>query len=263
MDTDLSLTQEILKVIAIFVTNLNRPKLPENCEKNSSKRGRMTKMVKALKLSNELEKKALADEDIETKECPKDGYHKAENDSNNEDHASMDEMNEPETEIPENIKFLRETIQHCRHFISMIGRPHWQLLSMEIVGESMLQVQMQENELLPLVHLVWQPLKLLFSSNNLFVVEKAFHVLRIMAQCAKNFIRRRTLDDIFPDLVTYIKKLQIMVNDRGLQQTMAARYSIVKDSTVILVVNSKIVQIRPTVKAVSTKISKKAKTALR
>ena len=139
----------------------------------------------------------------------------------------------------------------------MIGRPHWQLLSMEIVGESMLQVQMQENELLPLVHLVWQPLKLLFSSNNLFVVEKAFHVLRIMAQCAKNFIRRRTLDDIFPDLVTYIKKLQIMVNDRGLQQTMAARYSIVKDSTVILVVNSKIVQIRPTVKVVSTKISKK------
>ena len=78
MDTDLSLTQEILKVIAIFVTNLNRPKLPaENCQKNSSKRGRMTEMVKALKLSNELEKKALADEDIETKECPKDGYHKA------------------------------------------------------------------------------------------------------------------------------------------------------------------------------------------
>merc|ERR1712051_147177 len=185
----------------------------------------MTKMVKALKLSNELEKKALADEDIEIEECPKEGYHKAENDSNNEGHQSRDQVHEPATEIPENIKFLRETIQHCRHFISMIGRPHWQLLSMEIVGESMLQVQMQENELLPLVHLVWQPLKLLFSSNNLFVVEKAFHVLRIMAQCAKNFIRRRTLDDIFPDLVTYIKKLQIMVNARGLQQTMAARQS--------------------------------------
>ena len=34
-------------------------------------------------------------------------------------------------------------------------------------------------------------------------------------------------------------------------------YSIVKDSSADLVVNSKIVQIRPTVKAVSTKISKK------
>ena len=36
-------------------------------------------------------------------------------------------------------------------------------------------------------------------------------------------------------------------------------YSIVKDSSADLGVNSKIVQIRPTVKAVSTKISKKNK----
>ena len=56
---------------------------------------------------------------------------------------------------------------------------------MEIVGEAILQIKMEENELLPLVHLSWQPLKLLFNSNNLFVVEKAFNVLRIMAQCAK------------------------------------------------------------------------------
>ena len=40
-------------------------------------------------------------------------------------------------------------------------------------------------------------------------------------------------------------------------------YSIVKDSSADLGVSSKIVEIRPTVKAVSTKISKKAKTALR
>ena len=46
-----------------------------------------------------------------------------------------------------------------------------------------------------------------------------------MAKCAKEFIRRRTLDDVFPDLLTYIKKLQVMVADRGLQQTMAARQS--------------------------------------
>ena len=38
---------------------------------------------------------------------------------------------------------------------------------------------------------------------------------------------------------------------------MPSTYSIVKDSSADLGVNSKIVQIRPTVKAVSTKISKK------
>ena len=38
---------------------------------------------------------------------------------------------------------------------------------------------------------------------------------------------------------------------------MFMKYSIVKDRSADLGVNSKIVQIRPTVKAVSTKISKK------
>ena len=41
-----------------------------------------------------------------------------------------------------------------------------------------------------------------------------------------------------------------------IRKFMAFRYSIVKDSSADLGVNSKIVQIRPTVKAVCTKISK-------
>ena len=66
MDTDLSLTQEILSVIAIFVTNLNRTSevQDKNKDEKLSKCGRMTKMIQALKYSNELEKKALEDEEI-------------------------------------------------------------------------------------------------------------------------------------------------------------------------------------------------------
>ena len=92
-----------------------------------------------------MEKKALADEEIERVNCPEDGFHKSESDIH-EDHASssMEEEDESQQSLPENIKFLRETIQHCRHFISMVARPHWQLLSMEIVGEAILQIQMQE-----------------------------------------------------------------------------------------------------------------------
>ena len=47
----------------------------------------------------------------------------------------------------------------------------------------------------------------------------------------------------------YVKKLSFW--------KMGKTYSIIKDSSADLGVNSKIVQIRPTVKAVSTKISKK------
>ena len=48
MDTDVSLTQEILSIIAIFVTNINRKNLQkqDSSAEKSSKCGRMTKMIK-------------------------------------------------------------------------------------------------------------------------------------------------------------------------------------------------------------------------
>ena len=74
-------------------------------------------------------------------------------------------------------------------------------------------------------------------------------------------MHRRTLHFILDALLklsvgsrTEIRDLEIRWYEKYL--CMAFFYSIVKDSSVDLGVNSKIVQIRPTVKAVSTKISK-------
>lgn len=65
------------------------------------------------------------------------------------------------------------------------------------------------DEVLPLVHQSWKPLKLLFNCDNLFVVAKAFHVLRVIGQVAKDFIHRRALSDVFPSVARYITKLQV------------------------------------------------------
>jgi hypothetical protein len=81
---------------------------------------------------------------------------------------------------------------------------------MKMSFECIFVCSIYRNELLPLVHQTWQPLKLLFSSSNIFVVDKAFHVLRVLALCAKDFIRKRTLDDVFPNLVKYLRKLQVV-----------------------------------------------------
>ena len=84
---------------------------------------------------------------------------------------------------------------------------------------------MERDELLPLVHQCWQPLKLLFQSNNIFIVAKAFQLLHVFARCAKEFIHRRTLTDVFPPIVSYLDKLNHMVKDREMHQTMIARQS--------------------------------------
>ena len=57
--------------------------------------------------------------------------------------ANYNEDEKPKI-VPENVKFLRETIRHCRHFISMVANPQWQLLSMEIVSEAMLRIQLEQ-----------------------------------------------------------------------------------------------------------------------
>ncbi|QQP57223.1 TELO2interacting protein 1 -like protein [Caligus rogercresseyi] len=70
-----------------------------------------------------------------------------------------------------------------------------------------------DDELLPLVHQIWQPLKLLFESNNIFVVDRAFSLLNTLALSAKDFIRRRSEQDVFPHILKYLSHLKsLMLN---------------------------------------------------
>ena len=78
---------------------------------------------------------------------------------------------------------------------------------------------------MPLVHQSWQPLKLLFHSNNIFIVAKAFDLLHVFAIYAKEFIHRRTLTDVIPPIMSYLKKLTLMAKDREMHQTLIARQS--------------------------------------
>ena len=92
----------------------------------------------ALQHADDLERKVLDDEEI-LAPCPEEGFHTDEK----EEMANYNEDEKPKI-VPENVKFLRETIRHCRHFISMVANPQWQLLSMEIVSEAMLRIQLEQ-----------------------------------------------------------------------------------------------------------------------
>ena len=47
----------------------------------------------------------------------------------------------------------------------------------------------------------------------------------MFAKCAKDFIHKRTLTDVFPPIMNYLKKLTIMAKDREMHQTLIARQS--------------------------------------
>ena len=52
---------------------------------------------------------------------------------------------------------------------------------------------------------------MLFDSDNIFMVDRAFAVLRVFAAAARDFIHRRTLTDVFPVLLKYVRRLQVRV----------------------------------------------------
>ena len=46
--------------------------------------------------------------------------------------------------VPDPIKFLQKTVEHTRHFVSMVACPQWQLTALEIVANAVLIIKMDQ-----------------------------------------------------------------------------------------------------------------------
>lgn len=132
IDPDKSVTTEILQVINIFTKAFVEQNQSPNCKATSNKtelednfeKGVVTKLLQNLMSSDEIQKKFLED-DMDEIHCPETGFHTDIQDEN----VSYDTENEEIKVVSDKTKFLRKTIQHSRHFISMVNCPQWQLLS--------------------------------------------------------------------------------------------------------------------------------------
>jgi Fe-S-cluster-containing dehydrogenase component len=97
-----------------------------------------------------LEKKALAAEEedcehFDNVKCPEEGFHgEKERRQDDDDEHNLGDGDDKQQETPERVKFLREAIKHCRHFISMVACPQWQLIAMEIVAKAILGLKMEK-----------------------------------------------------------------------------------------------------------------------
>ena len=183
-------------------------------EKEENKKGLVTRMI--LELEEERRANKKADEDIlAAVNCPSDGFH-GEEARTEPTEEEMEEESDPELNADQT--FLKVVVEHVRHFVSMSGQPGWQLAALAsltccldlLASTPGQQPGQRQTILLPLVHQAWHPLKLLFRSTNIFIVDEAFRCLVVMANCARDFIRKRTLTDVLPPLLTFFKTLQVV-----------------------------------------------------
>ena len=228
-------TIKILDIVQVFVGAM-KEKMQSEQEDDVRKKsdivlknqGLVTKMI--LKLEEERKKdEELAEQLLK---CPEDGFHEKKECDENEDNME-ENNNEVEEKMTIEQKWLEIVIQNTRHFISMQGKPQWQISSINIVS-TCLQLLAgthgqapgeKQTRVLPLVHLTWQPLKLCFKSSNVFLVDTAFSCLMVIARVARDFVHSRTVSDVFPALLQFLTSLQVMVEDRDKQMTMVASQS--------------------------------------
>jgi len=221
---------EILKLIFVIVEGYkqNYKKFDESKDdmKDDMDEGLITRMIAQL----EKDKKVEQDEMKRAEESINDDVAQE-----NDKFEAVMEQQDDENKLEPNFDqiFLKICLDHVQHFVSMSAQPRWQLLALDIVtccldllGTTPQETAGSRQEtFLPLVHQIWSSLRLLFKSNNIFVVDKAFDCLLVIGQHARDFVHKRVVTDVVPAIVKFFATLDILVKDRERSITLAARES--------------------------------------
>lgn len=124
----------------------------------------------------------------------------------NEDNPNDDDS--AEQNIPKHIDVTVKICENVIHVLPSINVPV-KVAVIEILMDSLLILAGYENKLLPIVHKIWSPLVTsVTKASNLhpLIVRQSFDLLCIMAVTARDFIKSRTLKDVFPSLTSYLQQ---------------------------------------------------------
>ncbi|XP_073979754.1 telo2 interacting protein 1 isoform X3 [Rhodnius prolixus] len=106
---------------------------------------------------------------------------------------------------PRHIKLTVQILNTSLHFLSSKDNTR-QIVVLQILENGLLLLRTWTDELLPIVHKIWSPLAQRFRyCDNHLIAQRAFSLLKTMGNLAKEFIRVRTLSDVFPYLLDTLK----------------------------------------------------------
>ncbi|CAK9829945.1 TELO2-interacting protein 1 homolog [Anthophora retusa] len=115
---------------------------------------------------------------------------------------SMNEEEEKKS-IPFYIKMIEDVLKHCLHFLPS-KEIQKSLIAMSTLQEGLEILANWENQLLPIVHLLWHPLVDRFHNENVLIINRAWQLLNVISRVSKDFIRSRTLKQVLPALSKFL-----------------------------------------------------------
>ncbi|XP_017117471.1 TELO2-interacting protein 1 homolog [Drosophila elegans] len=106
--------------------------------------------------------------------------------------------------LPRHVEMVKDILGQVIKFISTADQAQ-QIAALECFSSGLPLLADYENELLPLVHLVWQPLVEKFRQKDALVLNRCFTLLHLLGVHAKDFILKRSLSDVIPQLKHFLK----------------------------------------------------------
>lgn len=166
---------------------------------------------------HELEKSSID----EYKTCPL-------NDATDEEPKTDDNHESPEEEpeidekqLPPHIELIEKILTSTLQFFAS-SNPSEVILAHEIFIDSFPILQRYEDNFLPMVHQMWYPFVKQFQVKNLVVLQHSFRLLVVIARFAKDFIQKKSTNDVIPVLNKFLlqsaKSSSIKVNLSYMQE---------------------------------------------
>lgn len=87
---------------------------------------------------------------------------------------------------------IEDIMKHCLHFLPS-KEIQKSLIAMLTLQKGLEILANWENQLLPIVHLLWHPLVDRFYDENILIINRAWQLLNVLSYVSKDFIRSRTL----------------------------------------------------------------------
>ncbi|XP_037027040.1 TELO2-interacting protein 1 homolog [Bradysia coprophila] len=129
--------------------------------------------------------------------------------------------NDSEETLP---PYMDVTTQIMKRFIKYIPTKSQMdkcvVLESIVCGLNILKVK--ENQLLPIVHLIWKPFVERFKENDPIVLRRCFQLLIKLGEVSKDFIYQRAAKDVLPFILSFLKtsgKSSINVKDVTYEHT--------------------------------------------
>nr|XP_033325327.1 TELO2-interacting protein 1 homolog isoform X1 [Megalopta genalis] len=119
------------------------------------------------------------------------------------DQVDMTMDNEEDQNLPPYVKMIKDVMQHCLHFLSS-KEVEKSLLALSTLQEGLEILAEWENQLLPIVHLLWHPLVDRFQDENVLIINRAWQLLNVLGHVSKDFIKFRTLKQVLPALSKFL-----------------------------------------------------------